>query len=360
MPEVTTLCFHTRDAHARSEGSFTFRIPTGRLPHNVTRVQLASCEFPMVQMTVERAWNRVYTQRGIRLDASANHLRVRFRSADGASVEQVIGVPPRLNRATLRRGGGSGRVVGETATPHYLVDDRSVLVGAEGGDLALRGSEIEILTARSFALGGRAVRGRALTARPPGPGGRAAKPRTRPRPPRPAPHPETRTSAPPRRPAGRGRGRGRGRRRRGALRAGRRSPCTPRSNRVRPRARRRGACGPAVRAPRLRFTYDAETDGSGSTRPPTDSQRFSRRRSAAGRHRGGPWRSSPRAAASRCRRSPPASGTTSSWTRGSTARATAPCAPARRSRCRRSSKPPSIASTSRRPGRDRTGRPRPR
>ena len=162
MPEVTTLCFHTRDAHARSEGSFTFRIPTGRLPHSATRVQLASCEFPMVQMTVERAWNRVYTQRGIRLDASANHLRIRFRSADGASVEQVIGVPPRLNRATLRRGGGNGRVVVETATPHYLVDDRSILVGADGGDLALRGTEVEILTARSFALGGQAVRGRAL------------------------------------------------------------------------------------------------------------------------------------------------------------------------------------------------------
>ena len=68
MPtEVATLCFHTRDATERSEGRFTFRLPSNKLRNNAARVSLASCEFPMVQQTIERPWNRLYYCEELRL-----------------------------------------------------------------------------------------------------------------------------------------------------------------------------------------------------------------------------------------------------------------------------------------------------
>ena len=47
------MCFHTRDAIVREDASFTFRLPGNRLRNDAMKVALASCEFPMVQWTVE-------------------------------------------------------------------------------------------------------------------------------------------------------------------------------------------------------------------------------------------------------------------------------------------------------------------
>ena len=109
MPtEVSTLCFHTRDAVERDDSSLTFCMPSDRLRTGAAKVALASCEFPMVQWTIEEEWNRLWIQEGIRLDAQTNHLEVvlRLPSEPESSAPVRLTLPPRLNpvRATTLRG----------------------------------------------------------------------------------------------------------------------------------------------------------------------------------------------------------------------------------------------------------------
>ena len=162
MPSTTvnTLCFHTRDAVARTEGSFTFELPHGRLTAGATRVQLGSCEFPMTQQTVETDWNRLYVQHGIRLGKDDNILTLLLRKARGETVEQTVGLPPRLNPAKVTSRTSGGDMVIETRLPHHLHDDSGVLLGIDrAGDIPLKGCSVRVLTPTSFRVSGRVVKG---------------------------------------------------------------------------------------------------------------------------------------------------------------------------------------------------------
>ena len=101
MPgEVATLCFHTRDAVARDDSRLTFEVPGDRLRTDAVRVALGSCEFPMVQWTIEEDWNRLYLNEGVRLDDhGATTLRLAQKKAAGGG-----------------GGGGSSRDDGEVRT----------------------------------------------------------------------------------------------------------------------------------------------------------------------------------------------------------------------------------------------------
>lgn len=126
MPsEVTTLCFHTRDAVRRSEGSFTFDLPSKSLRDHASKVALASCEFPIVQQTIEPEWNRFYYMEGIRLTHEDDTLSVVVHDDDsGRPAVHHLGLPPRWNDAKVRSpGAGHGaerRVTIETTHPHNL------------------------------------------------------------------------------------------------------------------------------------------------------------------------------------------------------------------------------------------------
>ena len=109
MPtEVATLCFHTRDAVARDDSSLTFEMPLGRLRLAAAKVTLASCEFPMVQWSIEEDWNRLVYNEGVRLeDAAKCELGIvvaqqqQQQHATEAPTTVRLRVPPRLNRVNL-------------------------------------------------------------------------------------------------------------------------------------------------------------------------------------------------------------------------------------------------------------------
>ena len=114
MPtEVATLCFHTRDATRREDGSFTFDVP-GKLRNPALKVALASCEFPIVQQTIEHRWNRVYYMETLRLDEDTNWIEIEANDA-----KFRLGVPPRINEAKLRCERKDSVVV-TTQHPHHL------------------------------------------------------------------------------------------------------------------------------------------------------------------------------------------------------------------------------------------------
>ena len=114
MPtEVATLCFHTRDAAQREDGSFTFNVP-GKLRNPALKVALASCEFPIVQQTIESRWNRLYYMETLRLTSDTNWIEVVANDA-----KFRLGVPSRTNEATLRCERKDSVVV-TTQHPHHL------------------------------------------------------------------------------------------------------------------------------------------------------------------------------------------------------------------------------------------------
>ena len=126
MPtEMMTMCFHTRDAVRREGGSFTFRLPSDRLRSAATKVALASCEFPIMQWTVEEAWDRVYVNEGVRLASSAAaalHLVERVPGDAEPDGPEILRLPPRLNRVRRAEWFGGALAV-ECAEPHGLWDD---------------------------------------------------------------------------------------------------------------------------------------------------------------------------------------------------------------------------------------------
>ena len=123
MPtEVATLCFQTRDAVERDDSTMTFEMPSHRLNTGTTKVALASCEFPMVQWTIEDDWNRLWLNEGVRLEGGHNTtMRVVVKRPDEPEPEQpvVLTLPPRLNpvRRATRRGDA---LVCECEHPHGL------------------------------------------------------------------------------------------------------------------------------------------------------------------------------------------------------------------------------------------------
>lgn len=74
------MCFHTRDAVRHDGAGFTFRLPSDRLRTDAVKVALASCEFPMVQWTVEESWDRLHMNEGVALTHSDNELQIVARA----------------------------------------------------------------------------------------------------------------------------------------------------------------------------------------------------------------------------------------------------------------------------------------
>lgn len=144
MPtEVHTICFHTRDAVEREDSRFVFEMPQHRMRNSAMKVVLGSVEFPMVQWTIEKDWNRLYVNEGVRLSPECNDVRVILRPPGKSEMtEHVVGVPPRLNRVirTVRREGG---IEVTCEHPHHLwaLDGSSLLKGISswGGDVRLVG-----------------------------------------------------------------------------------------------------------------------------------------------------------------------------------------------------------------------------
>lgn len=123
------MCFHTRDAVARDESSFTFEMPGDRLRAPASKVALASCEFPMVQWTVEEEWCRFYMNEGIHVTDQNNHLSF---SVDGKTYD--VFVPLRVN--TIKAVNGNKIT---TKFPHGLKSYDGVvkLLGSHKGDILL-------------------------------------------------------------------------------------------------------------------------------------------------------------------------------------------------------------------------------
>ena len=145
MPtEVSTMCFHTRDAVERRDASYTFELPADRLRTGAVKVALASCEFPMVQWTVEEDWNRLWLSEGVQLEpCEVLCLVARLPGAPEPAQPVVLAVPPRLNKV-VRAGRSGTALVCECEYPHGLwsaagapVTRGATLVGGRGGDVAL-------------------------------------------------------------------------------------------------------------------------------------------------------------------------------------------------------------------------------
>ena len=145
MPsEITTLCFHTRDAVHVKDASYTFNMPSDRLKENAGRVALASCEFPMVQWTIEEEWCRFWMNEGIRLDSETNFLEVFFRGEE--EERSTVRIPPRTNKIkkVTRRG---KKVHVECEREHglggYPKGREIKIVGGSGGDFFALHTEVE-------------------------------------------------------------------------------------------------------------------------------------------------------------------------------------------------------------------------
>lgn len=132
------MCFHTRDAIVREDASFTFRLPGNRLRNEAMKVALASCEFPMVQWTIEEQWNRFYLNEGLGLTPDTQTVEVRRNSLVVATVHLPLRINPIVHSKIV--GGGATQVT--TRYPHGLGDDvlesHDVrLLGASAGDVSL-------------------------------------------------------------------------------------------------------------------------------------------------------------------------------------------------------------------------------
>ena len=152
MPtEVATLCFHTKDAVERREGSFRFDVPCKQLRNHAMKVALASCEFPMVQQTIEAGWNCIYYMESLRLTAETNWLEVKVEE-----VTHRLSLPPRQNEASIRCDGK--RAVITTESPHHLFGPSArplsvfarLIVASSLGDVEL--DDIEYVNENTFVV----------------------------------------------------------------------------------------------------------------------------------------------------------------------------------------------------------------
>lgn len=162
MPtDVMTMCFHTRDAIERDESTFTFRMPSGRLQTDALKVALASCEFPMVQWTVEESWNRLYTNDGIALTSENNVIGA---VAADMRTPTCIRVPPRINPVSVTRKGGCVAVACTHEHGLWTADGTSVntslfdlpggiaLLGSGDGDFTLSASSLKKVSDTEFTV----------------------------------------------------------------------------------------------------------------------------------------------------------------------------------------------------------------
>ena len=169
---VHTVCMDTRDADRNGEGEFAIRLGGDNPRFSAVKVALGSLEFPMVQWSIERDWNRLYFSEGYRLSASSSFLRL-HESLDGDDgTEILVHLPLHVNnvRSVTAHARGS-RVSCEH--PHGLWVDgrRSMLDAIEWGDVELmctnagrvslsslysRG-ELHYLSETDFVVGDRAL-----------------------------------------------------------------------------------------------------------------------------------------------------------------------------------------------------------
>ena len=81
-----------------------FTFPCRRIARtDAVKVALASCEFPMVQWTIEDEWNRLYTNEGIALDTTERAFLTFVHSSMQAPV--CIRLPIRVNPVSVVRRG---------------------------------------------------------------------------------------------------------------------------------------------------------------------------------------------------------------------------------------------------------------
>ena len=131
MPtEVSTLCFHTRDAVERDDSQLTFDLPSDRLRTAAVKVALASCEFPLVQWTVEEDWNRLWLCEGVCLQGEARTLQVVAQAADASEAETVVEpvaivLPPRLNAVVAASFRNNGCTASRNSSPCANVAETS-------------------------------------------------------------------------------------------------------------------------------------------------------------------------------------------------------------------------------------------
>ena len=156
MPsDVLTLCFHTRDAVERRGSSFTFEMPSNRLRMPAAKVALASCEFPMVQWTLEESFNRLYTNEGVRIDdASMQTFSVAVKTPESREEVCVKVHLIRLNPVESAKEFAGTHLEVRFAHPHGLHDKHShaCLIGDARGDVALMGSAASIVDERTIRL----------------------------------------------------------------------------------------------------------------------------------------------------------------------------------------------------------------
>ena len=116
---VHTVCMDTRDALRREEGEFTMRLGGDNPRFQAVKLVLGSLEFPMVQWTIEEAWNRLYLSEGYRLGADTCWLRLSERAGDDAS-ELVATLPMHLNEIVRMQPLADDWVLVKTASAHGL------------------------------------------------------------------------------------------------------------------------------------------------------------------------------------------------------------------------------------------------
>ena len=156
MPtEISTLCFHTRDAIDRDDSSLTFTMPSDPFRNSAAKVSLASCEFPMVQWTVEEPWNRLWMQEGIRVGNHNNFMDISVRlPTDLVTSEMVVRlhIPLRYNPIVSATPVPSGLQV-VCKEPHGLTGSAkdSRLIGGEYGDVRL-GDDFKVLSDTTFRV----------------------------------------------------------------------------------------------------------------------------------------------------------------------------------------------------------------
>ena len=154
MSDTTTLCFHTRDAVCVSEGSYTFELPPGQLQRGATRVVLASCEFPMVQWTIEPEWCRLWVSEGCHLtpEEATLHLVAYVVGEPEPVAPAALVLPVHVNPIARVRNAGCQL----TVTCHHahglaaVVDGELRLLGSGAGDIVLNATAVEIVDSHTF------------------------------------------------------------------------------------------------------------------------------------------------------------------------------------------------------------------
>ena len=132
---VHTICMQTLDAIKREEGEFTMRLGGDNPRLRAVKVMLGSLEFPMVQWTIEKDWNRLYFSEGYKLTNDNSFLSIDEKTT---TVNNTINIrlPMYLNpiEEIVRQG---NFIIIKTEYPHglWLEAKRSTIHGIKWGSV---------------------------------------------------------------------------------------------------------------------------------------------------------------------------------------------------------------------------------